>query len=375
MSNPWKPWITAAIIAVASVFGFSARAALRDYSAHPQAYGANAVFLAMPDFSRVAAYDPTLPEPSALPMVTTGLPPLLTTAQATTSATAPPETPAPETSSETTAQTSGSTTIHTAKHPAATTTAATEPEPLPAEPYEELTFVYGQSEAGRDLFCHRLRSETGEHKYAILLVFEIHGFEDAFDRDGQLLCDIAQYLLSYYRENIGALRGCELYIVPSANPDGLLDGVSCYGFGRCQKSGYDINREFDTGNWSPNYSSRNKTGDTPLTSCESIALYNLVMSVNPDIVVDFHGWLDMYIGDRALYECFSAYQPMRYQSPFSSRSGYFSAWAATVADRALLYEFPWPTGYSKPYYVSTNGLKVAKGLNRICDNIGSLAGA
>lgn len=227
-------------------------------------------------------------------------------------------------------------------------------------------FIYGKSEMGRDLLCYKLSGTDSQKFYKILLVFEIHGFEDAYERDGQLLVDIAYNILNYYRNNPEKLNGCKLYIIPSANPDGLIDGYTQNGFGRCQSSGYDINREFDTGRWSQNNTPRNMTGTKPLASPESSALAGLVLSIKPDIVVDFHGWLEMYRGDEILYQYFNKFHDMKHGGSFSDASGFFAAWAELQCGRALLYEFPFPLDYSnKAHFISSNKRNVIRGLNEI----------
>lgn len=228
------------------------------------------------------------------------------------------------------------------------------------------TFTYGKSEMGRNLICHRCKGAAAPKPYKILLVFEIHGFEDAYEKDGQLLVDIAECIFDYYKDNNDALNGCELYIVPSANPDGLLDGYTNNGFGRCQSSGYDINREFDAGKWTRNYTPRNKTGPQPLTSPESKALAELVLSIKPDIVVDFHGWLGMCFGSKDLSDYFREFHDMTYAGAFGSTNGYFAAWAKRKCGRALLYEFPSPLAYpDKTRFITNNSEKVIQGLNKI----------
>lgn len=49
--------------------------------------------------------------------------------------------------------------------------------------------VYGQSELGRDLICYRAGQPSAEA--SILIVFGVHGYEDAFDRDDEVLKMIA----------------------------------------------------------------------------------------------------------------------------------------------------------------------------------------
>ena len=56
--------------------------------------------------------------------------------------------------------------------------------------------------------------------------FAIHGFEDAFDYDGQLLVKIAENIISYYEANYDKLGSYELYIIKCSNPDGTYEGYT-----------------------------------------------------------------------------------------------------------------------------------------------------
>lgn len=196
-------------------------------------------------------------------------------------------------------------------------------------------FVYGQSEMGRDLICHRLGS--GEEEASLLMIFGIHGFEDAFDHDGEVLTMIAQKLIAHYTDHSEELGGFCLYIVPCANPDGLLDGVSKDGFGRCNASGIDINRDFPT-YWSENTSSRYRTGKEPFAALETRAIRDLVLEVKPDYALDIHGWAERSFGNGEMTQTFAEALGLKVKRMI--RSSMAATWLDTVTQESMLVELP-----------------------------------
>ena len=206
------------------------------------------------------------------------------------------------------------------------------------------SFTYGKSGLGGNLTCYKISSgSTGGKK--ILLTYEIHGYEDLYPKDGQILVDIGNAVVKYFSENRNLLKNCELYVVPSANPDGLAHGVSNNGVGRCQVSlGVNINRDFDYC-FKIIKDSRDHTLDKPFSAPETRALRNLLQAIRPDIVIDSHGWESGFIGDTGLSDCYRKYMNsyvLHYDKPqFSANeNGFFSGWASTQGARALLVEYP-----------------------------------
>lgn len=93
------------------------------------------------------------------------------------------------------------------------------------------TIVYGKSGAGRELKAYRY----GDGSNVLVAAFAIHGWEDNFDRDGQLLVNTAQDLMEALEHNYDALikeGDWSVYVLPCLNPDGLYDGWTCDGPGR-----------------------------------------------------------------------------------------------------------------------------------------------
>ena len=126
--------------------------------------------------------------------------------------------------------------------------------------------VYGKSGKGRDLEYYRI----GHGKKVLFSVFGVHGYEDAWSGDSQELKIIAEKSVNRLRSEYNT-KGIDLsewsvYIIPSANPDGRIDGWTNNGPGRTTvTTKNDINRSFPTG-FSPFYSARNYTGPTALGS-------------------------------------------------------------------------------------------------------------
>lgn len=198
-----------------------------------------------------------------------------------------------------------------------------------------ISFCYGESVLGRSLVCWSIQQE--EYDKTVLLNFAIHGWEDEYAADGQVLADLGNALVEYYAA-CDNLQGCRLLIVPCANPDGIAEGTTNNGFGRCNAEGVDLNRDFDA-NHVVTTTARNYTLE-PFSAPESCALRDLALASNPDVVIDFHGWLNYTIGDAGLAEVFSLNVGLNhYKKLTSSAHGYFSYWAQLQGAEALLVEF------------------------------------
>ena len=197
------------------------------------------------------------------------------------------------------------------------------------------SFRYGKSERGRDLVCWSI--QQGNFDRTILLNCAIHGWEDAYAADGKLLVKLGNALVEHYSASAN-LKNCRLLIIPCANPDGIEDGYTEYGFGRCNAKGIDLNRDFDA-NHVVYTNARNYT-PYPFSAVESRALRDLVWASDPGVVIDFHGWLNYTIGSSDLADIFTQYVGLRHKSRLTtSASGYFTYWAQLQGAEALLVEF------------------------------------
>ena len=220
----------------------------------------------------------------------------------------------------------------------------------------EERFVFGQSEMGRDLTCVRLGDEAAEK--SLLMTFAVHGFEDAYDHDGQLLVEIAELLIAHYDADPSGLNGHTLYIVPCVNPDGLLDGTTRNGFGRANANGIDINRDFSA-RWQKFTNGRNQTGDKPFASAEARAIRDLVEQIQPAWGVDVHGWIECVYGTRSLARPFMDAFDVKYADYITG--GKLSQWLAKNAEAAVLVELPRNPGGQE--YVQDCAQKLIAGLD------------
>ena len=181
--------------------------------------------------------------------------------------------------------------------------------------------------------------EPVNYSRTVLAVFGLHGYEDWYPKDGQLLVDTANAAIEDFMGNIELIGDTRYIIVPCANPDGLIYGYTENGFGRCNAEGIDLNRDFDY-NWGKIYNPRWKTGDMPFSAAESRALRDLVLRENPDIVLDFHGWLDCVYTKNMDAELIRYKLNLGNTKPalpgFKESQGYFYAWAGKYAKSALI---------------------------------------
>ena len=236
---------------------------------------------------------------------------------------------------------------------------ATPQEDPPIGPGDESVtvqnIVYGTSESGRDLVCTVIAPK--QYSRTILAVFSIHGFEDWYPHDGQELVETAQLVIEHFQAP-DALSDCRLMIVAPANPDGLYDGTTNNGFGRCNANGIDLNRDFDAAHVAMT-SARNKT-PYPFSASESRALRDLVSAYDPDIVLDCHGWEDCTIGDSELASVFYEEMGLQHRVGFSDNAhGYFSYWARKQGALALLVKFTNPSFDRQAFINAMN--RLAKG--------------
>lgn len=218
----------------------------------------------------------------------------------------------------------------------------------------------GQSHQNRPIEAIYLTPPS--YSQTIMAVFALHGLEDHYYRDGAALVQIAETIIQHYSDHPELLKFTRLIIIPCVNPDGVYAGNSKDGFGRCNAQGIDINRDFDY-NWGKINTARYKTGSTPFASVEAQALRDIVLNENPDIVLDFHGWLDCcYTNDPEIKNIFTDSLSLGVEKPafpgFKPQQGYFYGWATQYA-RAALIEYP-----CKNSSVLAN--QTIQGLNQLC---------
>ena len=221
--------------------------------------------------------------------------------------------------------------------------------------YQE--FTYGSSESGRPLICYAIGEESAPQ--SLLMIFGVHGFEDHFDHDGEVLRQIAGQVIQHYAENADSLQNFRLYIVPSANPDGLIDGNTQDGFGRCNAKGLDINRDFPIG-WKKRTEARNKTGNQPFSTAEARAIRDLVESIQPDYAMDIHGWISASYGEGKMAKTFA--RPFGFSVKIPKSGGMLCSWLDTVTQEAIMLELP--ARPDKAGYVEKNSQRLIEGIDQ-----------
>lgn len=220
------------------------------------------------------------------------------------------------------------------------------------------TILYGTSSLGRDLTAYRF----GSGQNVLVVTFAMHGWEDRFPRDGQLLVDTAYALRTEltlrFKELITA-GDWTVYILPCLNPDGLYEGWTHNGPGRCtiqsmtedgsrREKRIDLNRSFPH-KFSRAYSDRNYNGTAPLQATEARALAEFTQKVRGqgrNVLIDVHGWYQQTIVESGsgvpIYQAFCQHFPQNVRSYFVTASGYYSAWAGyELGYNACLFEFPY----------------------------------
>lgn len=226
--------------------------------------------------------------------------------------------------------------------------------------------TYGKSGLGKDLKWYKIGSGAN----VVFAVFEQHGWEDAWAFDGVELVNIAKTMMSSLSsKNQTTFKDWTIYVIPYANPDGITDGYTNNGPGRCTVSKkVDMNRCWP-GNFTPYYTSRNYTGSTSLGAPEASALKNFIsgkFGSKTNIVLDIHGWLNKTYGNSQVGSYFG--QQFGFGHSNSHGNGYLETWAYLQGAKSCLIEFPMPSNSSS---ITSNNYagKLTNGLVNMITNI------
>lgn len=226
--------------------------------------------------------------------------------------------------------------------------------------------TYGQSGMGKDLKWYKIGSGAN----IVFAVFEQHGWEDAWAADGVELVNIAKTMMSSLSsKNQTTFKDWTIYVIPYANPDGITDGYTNNGPGRCTVSKkVDMNRCWP-GNFTPYYTSRNYTGSASLGAPEASALKNFIsgkFGSKTNIVLDIHGWLNQTYGNSQVGSYFG--QQFSFGHSNTHGNGYLETWAYLQGAKSCLIEFPMPSNSSS---ITSNNYagKLTNGLVNMITNI------
>lgn len=150
------------------------------------------------------------------------------------------------------------------------------------------TFSFGQSSFGRVLTGYRIG--TGDQ--IILLVGGIHGGWETNT------VDLMREIIDYYQLNPATLDpALSLVVIPALNPDGIAKGRTLEG--RFNDRRVDLNRNWGCG-WQAEAYFRNQivsAGEQPFSEPETAALSQLILTLNPAVVLFYHSAADgVFIG-------------------------------------------------------------------------------
>jgi len=202
---------------------------------------------------------------------------------------------------------------------------------------------YGTSVQGRSLDAYILKG-CDEPDKRIILTFAVHGYEGIKKNDGAYLSENALKILRFYAEHPDLLGSTELIICPMLNPDGVYMPAKV-GYGRGQSQWIDMNRDF--------------IKDGGFRAAESRAFRDFLHENEPDILIDFHGWLNGTYGDAELAEIFLAHTGLTHTDTYyGSKMGYLIGYAHSMGARAMLVEYK---HYEK---IDTEG--VLNAINELC---------
>ena len=223
--------------------------------------------------------------------------------------------------------------------------------------------TYGQSGAkihgengGSDL--QYLKFGYGENR--LFATFCVHGYEDAWDRDGTVLVDIAN---NFYNRLINEqdrqiAEKWTIYVFPEVNPDGRRIGHTNNGPGRTSVyskagKGIDINRCWQTGSEYKKYTTdRNYNGTSGFQAYEAEALRDFMLSHKSKngktILVDLHGWLDQLIGDEEICKYYNEQYHTKTLSYGRYGTQYLITWGReNLGAKVALVELPAVNNYQE----------------------------
>lgn len=259
-------------------------------------------------------------------------------------------------------------------------------EPATSYPYFESRKFLGKSQLERDTYYYT----AGHGPNNLFLVFAQHGWEDGtlsdksyYHGDGNMMVRIAKNFLEGFSSNAtlsetertAILNNWTIFVFPCNNPDGIINGASNFGFGRCLKDKIDPNRSWP-GNfvahtaYSTSTDKRNFTGKTPLGGKESLNLHEFLknhIGTGKNVLLDIHGWENDFISRSSLL---SGYYTPKFQANINSSfnfkeitdksddKGFLITWAHNPTTEEELANFP----CKKDNTINQTGLGAETGL-------------
>lgn len=217
--------------------------------------------------------------------------------------------------------------------------------------------VYGRSGAK----IHGVSGGTNLEYYKVgngpnvfFATFCVHGFEDNWYRDGQVLVNIANdfYNRLIQEKDLEIAKKWTIYIFKEVNPDGVRLGYTNNGPGRTTVysnagKGIDINQSWQTGSSYKIYTDdRNFNGTTGFQAYEVTSLRDFLLSHKAKngqtVLVDLHGWENQLIGTREVCEYYKQqYTSCRTHNYDNYGNQYLITWARhNLGAKTALVELP-----------------------------------
>lgn len=141
------------------------------------------------------------------------------------------------------------------------------PRPPSPPPFGIESFVIGRSIDGRPIEC----AAVGEGGDVLLIIASIHG-----DETGGT--PLIRRLIKVLEARRDLVRSRRVIVIPEANPDGMARRS------RCNARGIDLNRNFDT----PNWSAGRRAGEVPFSEPETRAIARVIRTFRPDRIISIH---------------------------------------------------------------------------------------
>ena len=258
---------------------------------------------------------------------------------------------------------------------------------------------YGTTQKGRNMFYYK--AGTGPNH--LFLVFAQHGWEDGiksdgsyYHGDGNMLLKIAKNFINRFismdsNNRSAILKKWSIFVFPGINLDGIVNGNSNNGFGRCFKNGIDPNRSWP-GKFKVFSDPRNYTGNSYLGAQELVNLKNVLVAnrgTGLNVAIDIHGWENSVLSANTELATFYTKQfGNRYKDTTyaTTDTGYFITWARNSTNKATtskdmaglgaksaLLELPPTTDYSDSKIIDNYGTKFFNGTINLLNNISGTA--
>lgn len=267
--------------------------------------------------------------------------------------------------------------------------------------------IYGQTQKGRNMSYYK----CGFGPNKLFLVFAQHGWEDGvkadgtyYHGDGNMLLKIAKNFMTRFAKLNSTMieqitRKWTIYLFPGINLDGIINGNTNDGFGRCFYNGIDANRSWP-GDFKIFNNSRNKTGNSYLGAKELQQLKDTLVKLRGNtysgisgpktVLLDIHGWENSFLSNSTelanyyLSEMKNINSAFRYKDTTGSTTinGFLMKWAhnaitmgtsstdmAGLGATTGLLELPPTTDYSDNNILNNYGLRFFNGTINLLENM------